>query len=105
MSTVPPSPELGRLVDEKLVFQAGHPRISGDTGRLGEAADHLRQRRRLAERGGRIFVPDTNALLHYTRFDQLPWRERAGQPAVRLIIPLAIIDELDNKKYVRREEF
>ena len=50
-------------------------------------------------------MPDTNALLHYTRFDQLPWRARVGQPAVRLIIPLAIIDELDNKKYARREEF
>jgi rRNA-processing protein FCF1 len=105
MSTVPPSRELGRLVDEELVFQAGHPGIAGDTGRLGEAADRLRQWRRLAERGGMICVPDTNVLLHYTRFDQLPWRERVGQPAVRLIIPLAIIDELDNKKYARREEF
>jgi rRNA-processing protein FCF1 len=105
MTSVPPSPELGRLVDEELVFQAGHPGIPGDTGRLGEAADRLRQWRRLAERGGRICVPDTNVLLRYTRFDQLPWRERVGQLAVRLIIPLAIVDELDNKKYARREEF
>jgi rRNA-processing protein FCF1 len=104
-SSVSPSPELHRLIDEELVFQAGNPGIPGDTGRLGEAADRLRQRRRLADRSGRICVPDTNALLHYTRFDQLPWRARVGQPAVRLIIPLAIIDELDNKKYARREEF
>ena len=106
MSSIPPAPELGRLVDEELIFQAGHPGVPGDGGgRLGEAAERLRQWRRLADRVGGIYVPDTNALLHYTRFDQLPWRERVGQPGVRLIVPLAVIDELDNKKYARREEF
>lgn len=106
MSSIPPSPELGRLVDEELLFQAGNPGVPGDLGGwLGEAAGRLRTLRRLAGRPGRICVPDTNALLHYTRFDQLPWPERIGQPAVRLIVPLAVIDELDNKKYARREEF
>jgi hypothetical protein len=103
MSSIPPSPELGRLVDEELLFQAGNPGVPG--GRLGEAADRLRTLRRLARRPGRICVPDTNALLHYTRYDQLPWPERIGQPIVRLIVPLVVIDELDNKKYARREEF
>jgi rRNA-processing protein FCF1 len=106
MTSIPPSPELGRLVDEELIFQAGHPGVPGDRGgRLGEAADRLRQWRRLADRVGSICIPDTNALLNYTRFDQLPWRERVGQLTVRLIVPLAVIDELDNKKYARREEF
>jgi rRNA-processing protein FCF1 len=106
MASIPPSPELGRLVDEELIFQAGHPGVIGDRGgRLGEAADHLRALRRLADRAGSICVPDTNALLHYTRIDQLPWPERIGQPVVRLIVPLAVIDELDSKKYARREEF
>ena len=106
MASILPSPELGRLIDEELVFQAGHPGVPDDRGgRLGEAADRLRVLRRLADRAGRICVPDTNALLHYTRFDQLPWPERIGQPVVRLIVPLAVIDELDNKKYARREEF
>ncbi len=106
MSSIPPSPELGRLVDEELIFQAGHPGLPGDHGgRLGEAADGLRALRGLADRPGRICVPDTNALLHYTRFDQLPWPQRIGQPVVRLIVPLAVIDELDKKKYARREEF
>jgi rRNA-processing protein FCF1 len=106
MSSIPPSPELGRLVDEELIFQAGHPGVAGDPGgRLGEAADRLRASRRLADRPGRICVPDANALLHYTRFDQLPWPERIGQPVVRLVVPLAVIDELDSKKYARREEF
>jgi rRNA-processing protein FCF1 len=106
MSSIPPSPELGRLVDEELIFQAGHPGVIGDGGgRLGDAADRLRGLRRLADRPGRICVPDTNALLHYTRFDQLPWPQRIGQVVVRLIVPLAVVDELDNKKYARREEF
>jgi rRNA-processing protein FCF1 len=106
MASIPPSPELGRLIDEELVFQAGHPGVPDDRGgRFGEAADRLRSLRRLADRAGRICVPDTNALLHYTRLDQLPWPERLGQPVVRLVVPLAVIDELDNKKYARREEF
>jgi rRNA-processing protein FCF1 len=106
MASVPPSPELGRLVDEELVFQAGYPGIPGDSGgQLGEAANRLRALSRLADRDGSICVPDTNALLHYTRFDQLPWQERIGQRAVRLIVPLMVIDELDSKKYARRGEF
>lgn len=106
MTSVPPVPELGRLIDEELIFQAGHP-SAGDNqdGRLGEAAGRLRSLRRLADRAGSICVPDTNALLNYTRFDQLPWHQRVGKPTVRLIVPLAVIDELDNKKYARREEF
>ena len=106
MSSIPPSPELGRLVDEELIFQVGHPGVPGDRGgRLGEATDRLREWRRLADRVGSICVLDTNVLLHYTRLDLLPWRERVGRPNIRIIIPLAVINELDNKKYARREEF
>ena len=50
-------------------------------------------------------MPDTNALLHYTRFDQLNWPKVVQEPPVRLVIPVAVIDELDDKKYARREEF
>jgi predicted ribonuclease YlaK len=50
-------------------------------------------------------VPDTNALLHYTRFDLLPWAERMQVGLVRLVVPIAVVDELDAKKYARREEF
>jgi predicted ribonuclease YlaK len=50
-------------------------------------------------------VPDTNALLHYTRFDQLLWAERMQAGLVRPVIPLAVVEELDGKKYARRAEF
>jgi rRNA-processing protein FCF1 len=97
---------MNRLVDEELIYQAGYPGIRGDPGgRLGEAVTRLRTLASLGNRDGRICVPDTNVFLHYTRFDQLPWAARMGLEDVRLIIPLAVVDELDAKKYARREEF
>jgi rRNA-processing protein FCF1 len=97
---------LNRLIGEELVFQVGHPGMHGDPhGLVGEVAAWLRALMRLASRPGRICVPDTNALLHYTWFDQLPWAERMQVPQVRLVIPLAVVDELDAKKYARRAEF
>jgi predicted ribonuclease YlaK len=96
---------LNRLVGEELVFQVGHPGISADGGRLGEVTARLRTLAGLAARPGSTCLLDTNALLHYTRFDQLPWPQRLGQELVRLVVPLAVVDELDGKKYARREEF
>ena len=43
--------------------------------------------------------------MHYTRFDRLDWRARLRMDTVRLVIPLAVVDELDGKKYARRDEF
>jgi hypothetical protein len=64
-------------VTEELRFQAGYAGIPNDAGgRLGEVRTRLRALTRLGERPGRIRVPDTNALLHYPRFDQLPWADR-----------------------------
>ena len=97
---------LNRLIGEELVFQVGHPGIFGDPGgSLGEAITRLRALTGLAAGPGHICVLDTNALLHYTRFDQLPWRERLHPEPIRLVVPLVVVDELDGKKYARREEF
>jgi hypothetical protein len=97
---------MSRLVREELRFQAGYPGISNDSGgRLGEVRTRLRALTRLGERPGYIGVPDTNALLHYTRFDQLPWSEQLQSAPVRPVIPIAVVDKLDAKKYARREEF
>lgn len=97
---------LSRLIGEELEFQVGHANITGDRhGRLGDAAARLRALTVHAARPGRICVPDTNALLHYTRFDRLPWADRMAVPLVRLVIPLVVVAEMDGKKYARREEF
>jgi rRNA-processing protein FCF1 len=97
---------LNRLIGEELVFQVGHPGIHGDpVGRLGAVMTRLRSWTGPGARRGHICVLDTNALLHYTRFDQLPWPARLTRESVRLVIPLVVVDELDAKKYARREEF
>src|SRR5260370_23872691 len=68
---------LNRLIGEELVFQVGHPGISGDPGGcLGEATIRLRALTGLATWPGHICVLDTNPLFHYTPFDQLPCSER-----------------------------
>jgi rRNA-processing protein FCF1 len=97
---------LSRLIDEELAFQVGHPGVPGDSGgRIGDAVSRLRALTQFADRSGRICVVDTNALLHYTRFDRLPWAERLQALPIRLVIPIVVVDELDAKKYARREEF
>lgn len=44
-------------------------------------------------------VVDTNILLHYLPLNQLPWHELAAGEQVRVILPLRVIEELDQKKY------
>lgn len=45
---------------------------------------------------------DTNVLLHYHPPDQIDWGGVIGSDEdVRLIVPLRVVNELDEKKYVR----
>ena len=37
--------------------------------------------------------------MHYQRLDEIPWAEVLGVTLVRIILPICVIDELDNKKY------
>jgi rRNA-processing protein FCF1 len=48
---------------------------------------------------GMITILDTNVLLHHPLPDNVNWREVVGQESVRLVIPLRVIEELDEKKY------
>jgi hypothetical protein len=71
-------------------IQAGHLGIPGDPqGRIGDAVTRLRALTLLGSRSGRIYVVDTNALPHYTRFDRLPWTERLPGFPVRSSSPLS----------------
>ncbi len=44
---------------------------------------------------------DTNVLLHYKPIDQIPWLRLTESEAVRLVIPLRVIEEVDAKKYAK----
>jgi hypothetical protein len=59
---------------------------------------------RLRAAPGTITVVDTNVLLHYQRPDQIDWPSVIGADQVRLVIPLRVIEELDEKKYAVRKD-
>ena len=54
----------------------------------------------LRDRLGQIAVLDTYLCsMHYQKRHELPWAVVLGITAVRIILPICVIDELDNKKY------
>jgi hypothetical protein len=58
--------------------------------------------RRLAARWllpGRVLVLDTNVILHSTpSYEKLDWTGYLGAPAVHLVVPLLVVDQLDTLK-------
>jgi rRNA-processing protein FCF1 len=48
---------------------------------------------------GAIAVLDTNVLLHHQLPDSVAWCEIVDEERVRVVIPLRVIEELDEKKY------
>jgi hypothetical protein len=72
---------------------------------LLETADTLeRMAARLDDPKAEVAVPDTHVLLHYKPLSDIDWTGVIGSSPVRLVIPLRVIDELDEKKYARRGE-
>lgn len=70
---------------------------------LDELADRLKSLSdRLAAAPGQLTVLDTHVLLHFQPPDQVDWPTVVGSPAVRLVLPLRVIEELDEKKYTAR---
>lgn len=53
----------------------------------------------LRNRSGHPAIIDTNCLMHYQRLDRITWREILCVEPIRLVLPILVIDELDNKKY------
>jgi PIN domain len=73
--------------------------------RLETAADQLRMVQRFVNRSGRIAVLDTSAFLEGRKFYGANWPELLdedprGEPqlAVRLVVPLVVVEELDEGK-------
>lgn len=79
--------------------------VQGDWLRL--EADDLQQR---ADRFGKdpsalLVVVDTNIFLHEEPFEQIPWRRRlpVSEP-IQIIVPIRVIDELDDQKFRGNKE-
>jgi rRNA-processing protein FCF1 len=96
-----------------LQFTPGSPRgvafIDSEIARQVRSLEGLRddlQRRadRARAAPGAITILDTNVLLHYQLPDSVAWPELVGQESVRLVIPLRVIEELDEKKYTASEK-
>ncbi|MFC7934389.1 PIN domain-containing protein [Streptomyces cinereoruber] len=51
-----------------------------------------------AHHQGRTVVLDTNDLLHYSRYDKIPWAKLYGKNTV-VVIPHVVVDEIDKKSY------
>lgn len=67
---------------------------------LEELTEEIKSLRKIGERPGRLAVPDTNVLLHFQRIDRVNWPDVLGERGpIRLVIPILILDELDEKRY------
>jgi hypothetical protein len=79
------------------------PLLNDEAARQVRVLERLRAKVRALEalraREGHIAVLDTNVLMHYLRLDEISWAEALGVTLVRIILPICVIDELDNKKY------
>lgn len=89
------SPRAIELINNAATFQAAW---------LEELIDRLKHLSdRLAAAPGHLTVLDTNVLLHFHPPDQVDWPTVVGRPEVRLVIPLRVVEELDEKKYTARD--
>jgi len=94
-----------RALDETMIrpLPLVDAEIRLQTARLERLANDLSERAtRLSSAGGHLTVLDINILLHYLPPAQIPWGDVVGQPSVRLVVPLRVIEELDAKKYGKR---
>jgi hypothetical protein len=67
-------------------------------------AKDMRQREeRLKSTSGHIAVLDTHTLLHYQPPEQVDWPAVVGTEPIRLLLPMRVVDELDEKKYTGSE--
>jgi hypothetical protein len=80
------------VIRQEVEAQAS--RLEGMAARIDDYAD------RMKAAPGIMTVLDTNVLLHYQTPRYVSWQEVVCEPEVRLILPLRVIEELDEKKYL-----
>lgn len=79
--------------------------IAVQTTWLDHLADRLKKLAdRLAAAPGELTVLDTHVLLHFQPPDQVNWQEVTGADEIRLVLPLRVVEELDEKKYTARDD-
>lgn len=72
-------------------------------GVLDVLANDIQARIERVAGNGEPAVLDTNVLLHYQRPDNVSWLKVLGRAHVRLVVPLRVVEELDEKKYGRSD--
>jgi hypothetical protein len=76
--------------------------IRTQTQQLHRLADDLEQRITIARSDRHLVVLDTSALLEYLLPEQVPWPKLLGTEQVRLVVPLRVVEELDDHKRSQR---
>lgn len=90
------SPRWQELISHEAEVQAG---------RIDALLDEILAVERLLDAvPGLLSVIDTNVLLEHQAPEQVKWVEVIGSTPVRLVIPLRVLDELDEKKYTARDD-
>jgi hypothetical protein len=59
---------------------------------------------RFGQPASAIAVLDTHVVMHAKPLHEIDWHRRLGVDFVRLVLPLRVVDEVDEKKYARRED-
>lgn len=90
------SPRWSELINNEIENQAG--RLDGLANRLNDFAELL------SRAPGTFVVVDTNVLLHGLLPEQVDWGSVAAVKPIRLVLPLRVVDELDEKKWARRPD-
>jgi rRNA-processing protein FCF1 len=73
--------------------------IERQAWRLDAAIEKLNGYREFAARPGKIIVPDTSALVKGVWFPDFVWQKHLGsKDAVRIVVPILVIEELDGLK-------
>ena len=91
----PQTPRSVPLIDSEIVMQKAA---------LGRIKEDLRLRGERVAAGGHIAVLDTHLLLHYEPPESVDWPALLNVEQVRLLLPMRVVDELDEKKYTGSEK-
>ena len=85
------------------------PLINGEAENQARYIDSLisqleRLKNRLDAASGEMAVLDTHVLLHFQPPENVDWRNILSTEAVRLVLPLRVVEELDMSKYRERDD-